>query len=72
MRGRGEAERPILNRTGRANLPVTRSIILVPGMYDILAGTLGVKPVSKIVAKVLQAIFELKNVTRGPGQSGKL
>ena len=39
---------------------------------DVLTRTLGTELVSKIVAKVLQAVFELKNVTRGPGQSGEL
>ena len=34
--------------------------------------TLGTELVSKIVAKVFRAVFELKNVTRGPGQSGEL
>ena len=28
--------------------------------------------VSKIVANVFKAVFELKKVTRGPGQSGEL
>jgi hypothetical protein len=39
---------------------------------DILTRTLGTELVSKIVAKVLQVVFELKNVARGPGQSGEL
>ncbi|KAF9650781.1 heme peroxidase [Thelephora ganbajun] len=39
---------------------------------DILTRTLGTEVVSKIVVKVLQAVFELKNVARGPGQSGEL
>ena len=34
--------------------------------------TLGTELVSKIVANVLKAVFELKNITRGPGQSGEL
>ena len=34
--------------------------------------TLGTELVSKIVVGVLQAVFELKNVARGPGQSGEL
>jgi len=38
----------------------------------VLTRTLGTKLVSKIVAKVLEAVFELKGVTRGPGQSGEL
>ena len=38
----------------------------------ILMRTLGAELVSKIIAKVLQAVFELKNVTRGPGKSGEL
>jgi len=39
---------------------------------DILTRTLGTGLVSKIVAKTFQAVFELKNVARGPGQSGEL
>ena len=38
----------------------------------VLTRTLGTELVSKIVVGVLQAVFELKNVTRGPGQSGEL
>lgn len=39
---------------------------------DVLTRTLGTELVSKIVIKSLQAVFELKNVARGPGQSGDL
>jgi len=39
---------------------------------DVLTKTLGVDLVSKIVVSVLKAVFELKNVARGPGQSGEL
>jgi len=39
---------------------------------DILTRTLGTELVSKIVVSVLKAVFELKNVGRGPGQSGEL
>ena len=39
---------------------------------DILTRTLGTELVSKIVVKTLHAVLELKNVTRGPGQSGEL
>jgi len=39
---------------------------------NVLIRTLGMELVSKIVASVLEAVFELKNVTRGPGQSGEL
>lgn len=39
---------------------------------DILTRTLGTELVSKIVVKTLQAVLELKNVARGPDQSGKL
>jgi len=39
---------------------------------DVLTRTLGAELVSKIVTKVLQAVLELKNVARGPGQSGEL
>jgi linoleate 10R-lipoxygenase len=37
-----------------------------------LTRTLGTELVSKIVIKTLQAVFELKDLTRGPGQSGDL
>jgi len=39
---------------------------------DVLTRTLGTELVSKIIVKVLQAVYELKNVDRGPGQSGEL
>lgn len=39
---------------------------------DVLTRTLGTELVSKIVIKTLQAVFELKDLTRGPGQSGDL
>ena len=39
---------------------------------DILIRILGAELVSKIVGKVLQAIFGLKSVAQGPGQSGEL
>jgi len=39
---------------------------------DVLTRTLGTELMSKIVVKVLKAVFELKNVTLGPGQSGEL
>jgi len=39
---------------------------------DVLTRTLGTELVSKIVTKTLQAVFELKKVGRGPGQSGDL
>jgi len=38
----------------------------------VLTRTLGTELMSKIITKVLQAVFELNNVTRGPGQSGEL
>jgi cytochrome P450 len=39
---------------------------------DVLTRTLGTELVSKIVVKTLRAVFESKNVVRGPGQSGEL
>lgn len=39
---------------------------------DILTRTLGTELVSKIIVETLRAVFELKNVVRGPGQSGEL
>jgi hypothetical protein len=38
----------------------------------VLTKTLGTGLVSKIIAKVLEAVLELNKVTRGPGQSGQL
>jgi len=38
----------------------------------VLTRTLGTELVSKIVVNVLKAVFELKNVKRGPNQSGEL
>jgi hypothetical protein len=39
---------------------------------EVLTRTLSVELVSKIVGNFLGAVFELKNVTRGPGQPGEL
>ena len=39
---------------------------------DVLTRTLGAELVSKIVVKTLQAVLELKGVSRGPFQSGEL